>query len=111
MSAKVTHIVASQSFLSQSAALSPVTLFSPAADGDFRLSFYFEQGAGATFAFARFDWTDDSGAQQKSGNSVSPGEFDQLTIMAHATANNQITIQATASGTINYSLFATVEEL
>lgn len=111
MSAKVPQIIYQQAFVNQSTALSPVTLVTPTSDATYRLSFYFEQGAGATFAFGQFDWTDDNGAQNQAGSSVSPGDRNIISLVVRATSGNAVTFKVTATGTINYSAYVIAEEL
>jgi len=72
----ISNIVAKVSFLNQSASISPTTIFSPSADGLFRISAYMVQvppypaacSIGCGSATLSFEWTDDAGLQSQVAN-------------------------------------------
>src|SRR5437899_2150159 len=58
-------IVAKQSFTAQIGAISATTLYTPTADGDFRLSLYIVGTSGTDYACGGFNWTDETQTQHE----------------------------------------------
>lgn len=114
------QIVAKQSWLSQSSALAATTIYTPSADGLFRVSAYIEVSSGSTRApSAQMTWTDDHAAQNNSGllggvdvagNWTINGSF--ATRAFRATSGNPIQISTSLSaGTGTYDLYVVIEQL
>lgn len=111
MSAKVARVVATASFTNQSSALGTTTLFTPTADGQYRVNIYISKRSGAGFIIGTLGWTDDAGAQTNADQIQAPGP-GCYTRYLKAKANDAITIATSYSGgTPTYDLYTCVEEL
>jgi hypothetical protein len=108
-------IVAEQDFLNQTDWLPATTIFTPAADGLFRVSFYEEVTLGNPsncFPSPTYAWVDASGQQSTNGGQQTFARSDST---IHAKANTPITITiAPNCGTAApapYNLFVVIEQL
>lgn len=96
----------------------PVTLFTPTADGDYRISIYLEAatvGAGKNITL-EWDWTDNNAAQNSTVAlfGASTNARDRFTDVIHVTSGNAIVLKPQAGfndNTDSYNVFVTVEEL
>lgn len=121
-------IVADQAFISQTVALSPVAIFTPASDDLFRISAYLETGSTDTSAQTRcnLSWTDDfrtnapggftfyANGSPLSGPSGGPGAGDWwATVIIRAKAGTPISVATETIGTlaIPYNLYIVIESL
>lgn len=109
MPACVANLVASEKFEAQSSDLS-FDLFTPEADGLFRLSLYNEMDSSGTTTAS---FTDGKGEQSiVAGSLPSGGSNDrkEFNVVFHAIASNPIHI-STAMDTFPFSLYVTLEQL
>lgn len=120
-----TVVIARKSFRNQVGPIPTTTLFTPASNGDFRVSVYLESGT-ITAPFPNNQiwvnaiWTDDF-AQQciAEGGFLSSGKYTQGSTVIHGIANKPIVINgggpgacATTPDTIDqYNAFVTLEKL
>jgi hypothetical protein len=114
------QIVAKQSWLAQSAALAATTIFTPTADGLFRVSAYIEVSVGSNRGpSAQMTWTDDHAAQNNSGLIGGVDTAGNWTINGNyatrafrATNGNPIKIATTINaGSGTYDLYVVIEQL
>lgn len=112
----VAVIVDKQALVAQTGSFSPITLATPAVDGDYRISVYVESASlGSQVLAIAWNWTDDVAAQSNSISVNGPASnfHKEFTDIIHATAGNAITI-APGSGfsdTSAFNLYVTLEEL
>lgn len=106
-------IVAKQSFLAQSAAVPITTVFTPAVEGDFRLSLYIVGTSGTGSACGVFAWTDESSTESVDFGcgAAGPNSAAHSTSPIHATASNPIQFSTFINGTVTYDAFVIVEQM
>lgn len=112
---EVSMVVAKQSFIGRTSALTATTLYTPASDGDYRVTAYlaFDNdmviSCGST---ASVIWTDDFRANDVGVASASSNGHAADQLVLHVTAGNPIQVHATYGcngGTITpYNLYVTV---
>ena len=112
-------IVAKQVLSGQVGSFSPITLFTPSADGDYRVSIYLDAATVSTGKAIIVDWhwTDDNASQFSSvslNDSQSPHAVTRFVDVIHVTSGNAITLQpgVNFNDTLDtYNVYVTVEEL
>jgi hypothetical protein len=108
--------VASVSVVAQTVTVPLTTLFTPAADGLFRISVYMSSSPtqGSTWAYALF-WTDDVKARNSGRQQLSPGTFSSFSAPVRALAGQPLSYSVSAGASnppgANYNLSITVEQL
>ncbi len=117
MAASVPRIVANESFLNQTSAISPTSIFTPDADGNYRISAYIDFPSNAlgvgTEIDASITFTDDFGSRQFDIEGT-PGGSGSAVRTARLTASNPVQVSTAYTGSPspnNYNLFIVVEEL
>ena len=111
MSAEVAAIVASQSWNAQTTALAETAVFTPAADGLYRLTVYLSMSAGTGGVTPHFYFTDDAGAQTRQfdpSNVNFPVSYEML---VKAKSGDAISVSTSITGSPTYDFYATVESL
>jgi len=104
------------SLVSSTSSVTGDTLFTPSVDGDYTIFIYTEilntPCSGGTTVSYQLNWTDDTGANSKSGGAASCGSGNGLApATIHVTASNAVTLDTTYfGGTHNnpYSMFLTI---
>jgi hypothetical protein len=111
MSASVAKIEASQSWNAQTSALSAATIFTPSADGLYRITVYASASSGSGGVTPHMAFTDDAGSQarQFDPSNVSFPVSYSMTVKAKASTNIQVS--TTISGSPTYDFYAVVESL
>jgi hypothetical protein len=108
--------VASVSVTAQTTTVPLTTLFTPSADGLFRISVYMSSSpsAGSTWAYALF-WTDDIKARNSGRQQLSPGVFSSLSVPVRGLAGQPLSYSISAGASnppgATYNLSITVEQL
>ena len=95
-------IVAKQVLSAQVGSFSPITLFTPSADGDYRVSIYLDATTVSSGKAIIIDWhwTDDNASQFSSvslNQFQSPHAFTSFTDIIHVTSGNAIVLQPGAN--------------
>ena len=108
-------IVASVSLTNQTGAFSDVTIYTPPADGFFRVAYYelVAPGPGEGWSFT-WKWTDDFQEEIFGPFQLRPGNYFNAGIQGmHVRAGHAITYSVSPSNGVGevYSLYATVEQL
>lgn len=103
MSASVPNIVATVNFLSQTTALATATLYTPAADGWYRVNAYYLVTAGSGSVTPTFNWNDEGGTNRQS-------QVDQARPI-YVQGGQPITAAATITGSPTYNLRFVIEAL
>jgi hypothetical protein len=103
MSAQVPQIVATVNLLSQTAGTTTTTLFTPAANGWYRVNAYYLRTSGTGNGGATWNWTDENGVSQQS-------QIDQARPI-YVQGGNPITATASYTGTGTYNLRFVIESL
>jgi hypothetical protein len=118
MSAQVPKIESSSSFTGQTSALATTTIFTPAADGLYRVNIYMSVTAGMSIpsVTAHLKWTDNGGAAQNNNQiqaaGVSPCSAATQSLPIFAKSGTNITIETSGlSGSPTYDLLVSVESL
>lgn len=116
----VPQIAISASFIGKNAALAPSTIYTPAADGLYRLDYYCAASATGVAAITpQILFTDDFGAQSVNMNPTQSG-FGQanaqvvggsFTFKAKAGQNVQVATSLGAGSAPTYNLYATLVQL
>lgn len=122
----VPMVVAAQSFLNRTASIAATTLYTPSADGTFRVSVYSEITTTSGGGCPLLSWVDDfnthtnqslvqvdgGGACINSGGSGTPN-YGWATWIVRATSGNAISFSFPGSTTtpVVYSIYVTVEQL
>jgi hypothetical protein len=100
----VPQIVAAVDFLNESANIPTTSLFTPAADGWYRVNAYYTHISGTGGAQPHFYWTDEAGVSQQS-------QVDQARSI-YVKGGNPIQADATSyAGTAVYNLRFVIESL
>jgi hypothetical protein len=114
-------IVSKQSFINQTSSIGTTALFTPAVDGDYRISLYVSgyvvacnSGASTLAPHVHLDWTDDLKSNSNTfdlsvGNHCAWDSIQGFII--HATAGNPINVSTTVFSSDAGNYYFTVEEL
>jgi len=109
-------VVASVSLTNQTTTVTLATLFTPAADGLYRISVYMSTSPtkGSTWAYALL-WTDDNKARNSGRQQLSPGAFSSFNAPVRSLAGQSMSYSISAGQSIppgaSYNVFITVEQL
>lgn len=105
-------IVAKQSFVSQTSSLGSTTIFTPSADGLFRISAYLERSS-ASFVSCTASWTDDYTSRSAIVAEVDSNGFQAGvgTIAIRAKSGDAISVSTSYAGTDAYDLYVVIEQL
>lgn len=110
-------LVATQSFTGQTAALAATTIFTPSADGTFRVSLVCDNNPSnlTSPGVASLSYTNEYGTSLtvSTPNVGSNSSSEQLTLTVRAKANQPIQVSASVSGPgpYAYDVFVAIEQL
>lgn len=110
MACQFANIVASQTWTSQSSALSATTVYTPAAAGLFRVSAYLDGVVASQSASTTIAWTDSHQSRSSSLNSLGNASAPSAQVLWSA-ASDPIQVSTVFSGTGTYNLYVVVEQL
>jgi hypothetical protein len=117
MRVRLPVVVASPSFLAQTSSLPATPVFTPVADGSFRVSAYITSPVPATTISVAIQWTDDFNSPPNQptfsfSSGLGPtGNAGQGAVAIRAKAGTAITVLVSDPSSIEYNLYVTVEDL
>lgn len=112
MPAVVPDIVATSTFIDQTAAIGTTTLYTPPAAGLFRVSMYYMRQAGAGVNMnPTVAWTDRYAGHSYNGNNIQTGVAFMTCFDVQSEASQPITLACTITGSPTYSIYITIEHL
>jgi hypothetical protein len=102
-----------QEFLAQTGAISTVTVFTPLADGDYRITIYYSGSLSSTISANVFvNYTDSFYGKNHTMTGQSPTADTTQSWVSHLKAGTSVTMQTTVgTGTLDYDVFVEVERL
>lgn len=109
----VTGIVGLSAQTGKTASIGATTLFTPAATGEYRVSYYISTTtAGAGNVITTVNWTDENGAKNiaSAAMNLTAGNFQQATYLVHSGAS-AIQFSTTYAATGTYQIYVIVERL
>lgn len=110
MPASVPNIVASGSYVSQTVALTTTALYTPAADGLFRISVFYEWSAGSINP--TFSWTSDLvGANSTNAGQIQASNSFMTVFTVQGKATHALNLAVAIFSSPTWSLYYTIEQL